>query len=116
MRAPPKSVFQLLIDPTVIEEFTKWRVDAEEEIGAGTEWTERRLLRKRSWAVTAFDRRGLSFTQSDGTVSVRFAAKKGGPGSCNVQMVVEGPEAAVEKFLKSDGDRLDRMRDWLESD
>lgn len=116
LRFPPKSVFQVLSDPTVLEEFTKWRVDAPDRLDVGSRWTERRWLRRRAWTVTAYDRRGLTFTVEGQGMTVSFAAKKGGPGSCNVQMRIEGPANKVARFERTDGDRLDRLRDWLEGD
>lgn len=116
LRAPPKSVFQLLSDPTMLEEFTKWRVDADEPLADGVTWTERRALRKRTWTVSTFDRRGLSFAMEGSGVTVHFAAKKGGPGSCNAHMRITGEPPAVARFEKSDGDRLDLLKAWLESD
>lgn len=116
LRFPPKSVFQVLTDPTVIEEFTNWRVQGPDRFDVGARWTERRFLRKRTWAVTAYGRRGLTFTMEGEGVTVAFAAKKGGPQSCNVQMQVDGPPRAVARFEKTDGDRLERLRDWLEGD
>ena len=117
-RFPPKSVFQVLTDPTLVEEFTAWRVkgDGPSRFEEGTTWTERRGLKRRRWTVTAYDRRGLTYTVEGQGVRVSVAAKKGGPGSCNVQMRVDGPASAVVRFEKTDGDRLEKLRDWLDGD
>lgn len=115
IRAPPKSVFQVLADVTVIEECTPWKVTPlADAVGVGFQWRESRGLRRRTWTMTAFDRRGLSFTAAYGGLAMTVAAKKGGPGSCNVRMTVDGDEKAVARFEKSDGDRLERLRDWLD--
>lgn len=104
----------MLIDPSVWEESTGWRVDVDGEVGLGDSWTEKRRLRRRAWTVIAFDRRGLSLTVDDGAgLRVTYTAKKGGPGSCNVQMRIEGDDKAVAAFEKSDGDRLERLAAWL---
>lgn len=112
LKAPPKTVFQFLCDPTMLEEISRWKVDAPAGFDVGTQWTERRLLARRTWEVVAFDRRGLSFTL-DGPVRLHMACKKGGPGSCNVHMHVEGSQRAVAKFMRTDGDRLDRLAAWM---
>ncbi len=114
LRAPPKTVFQFLYDVTLLEEFTKWRVTLlGDEFGTGFQWRESRFLRKREWTVTEYDRRGCSFAAEWNGVTIRLVAKKGGTGSTNVQMRVDGDEAAVRKFERSDGDRLDRLKEFL---
>jgi hypothetical protein len=114
--APPKTVFQFLFDVSLIAEYTPWKVDFDgDEFGVGFTWHEKRLLSRRTWTVQAFDRRGLTFSASWGDIQVSFAAKKGGPGSCNVRMKVDGEPAAVRKFLNSDGDRLELLRAYLQN-
>ncbi len=115
IRMPPKPVFQFLCDPTIVEEFTKWRVqEGEGAFGPGFSWQESRLLARRNWTVTAYDRRGLTFTAKGNGVEVSFAAKKGGTGSCNLQMRVDGDAKAVARFEKTDGDRLEQFRALME--
>lgn len=115
IRVPPKAVFDFLCDPSVWEECTDWRVvEGDGRFGEGFTWQERRRLTRRTWTVTAFDRRGLTFTAESGEVTMTFRCKKGGTGSCNAQMRIEGEPKAVARFEKSDGDRLERFRDWLE--
>ncbi|MGB1585536.1 MAG: hypothetical protein ACPHID_00635 [Thermoplasmatota archaeon] len=110
IRAPPKSVFQFLYDVTLLEDYSNWKVTLlDDAVGEGFRWRESRFLAKRTWTMTAFDRRALTFTATCGDLSLTMAAKKGGPGSCNVQMRVEGPDAAVARFAKTDGDRLERL-------
>lgn len=112
---PPKNTFQFLCAIDAIEEFTKWKVTFEDDgFGEGFTWTEKRGFKKRTWTITAYDRRKLTFTQETDGVKVTFAAKKGGAGSCNAQMQVTGPKA--DSFLKTDGDRLDSLKAYLESD
>ena len=112
LKAPPKTVFQFLSDPTLLEEISRWKVDGPDTMAVGTAWIERRGLRRRTWTVTTYDRRGLAFS-IEGPVAVTFACKKGGPGSCNVQMDVAGDPKAVARFERTDGDRLDRLAAWL---
>lgn len=115
LKAPPKAVFQLLLDVTTLEEYTPWRVEPMgDAVGVGFQWKEKRGLKRRTWTVTAFDRRGFSMTSECNGLSLTMAAKKGGPGSCNVQMRVDGAAAAVAKFERSDGDRLDALKAWLD--
>lgn len=115
IRAPPKAVFQFLYDVTLLEDLSGWRVKPlGSEVGEGFQWRESRFLRRRLWTVTAFDRRGLSYTAEWDGIRVTLAAKKGGTGSTNVRMVVEGDEKAVRQFEKTDGDRLERLRALLE--
>lgn len=115
VRAPPKAVFQFLFDVTLLDDITPWRVTPlGDEVGVGFQWRESRLLRRRIWTVTAFDRRGLSFTAETRGLTMTLAAKKGGTGSTNVRMVVDGDERAVRRFQRTDGDRLERLRAFLE--
>ena len=115
VRAPPKAVFPFLHDVTLLEDITPWRVTPlGDEVGVGFQWRESRPLRRRTWTVTAFDRRGLSFTAESGSLRMTLAARKGGTGSTNVRMVVDGDEGAVRRFGKTDGDRLERLRAFLE--
>jgi hypothetical protein len=114
-RFPPKSMFQVLCEPATLEEFTPWKVNEPARFERGATWSERRGLKRRNWTVTAYDRRGLSFTQEWRGLAVSFACKKGGPGSCNVQMDIEGHAGQVARFRRTDGDRLERMKAWLES-
>lgn len=115
MRAPPKTVFQFLFDVTLLEEYTPWRVKVMgDEFGEGLQWSESRFLRRRVWTVTAFDRRKLSFTAKWKGIEMTLMAKKGGTGSTNVQMRVGGPDRAVARFERTDGDRLDRLNAFLE--
>jgi hypothetical protein len=117
VRAPPKAVFQFLWDVQLIEEYTKLKVTtSDDEVGAGFSWTERRLLRKRTWTMTAFDRRGLCFTATSGDLSVTWAAKKGGTGSTNLRMTAEGAKAAIARFAKTDGKRMARLAGCLETE
>ncbi len=110
VKAPPKSVFQFLYDVTNLEEYSDWNVTPlEDTVGEGFQWRESRFLQRRTWTMTAFDRRKLTFTATSGDLTLVLAAKKGGPGSSNVQMRVDGPEKAVARFAKTDGDRLDRL-------
>lgn len=111
--APPKHVFQFLCAVDAIPEYTRWTVEfADDGFGEGFTWTEKRGLKRRQWTITAYDRRKFTFTQSRGDLHVTFAAKKGGAGSTNAQMKATGPGA--QKFLKSDGDRLDRLKAYLQ--
>lgn len=110
IRAPPKSVFQFLYDVTQLEDYSDWNVTPlDDTVGEGFQWRESRLLRRRTWTMTAFDRRGFTFTATCGDLQLTMTAKKGGPGSSNVQMRVDGPDAAVKRFAKTDGDRLERL-------
>ncbi len=114
---PPKPVFQFLCDPTIVEEFTKWRVtELGDRFAEGFQWQESRPLARRTWTVTAYDRRGLTFTAAWNGLTVSFAAKKGGTGSCNLQMRVDGDARAVAKFEKTDGDRLESFRLLMEGE
>lgn len=115
LRAPPKAVFQVLYDVTLVGDVTPWRVTPlGSEVGEGFRWRESRFLRRREWTVTRFDRRGLSYTAEWGGVRLTLEAKKGGTGSTNVRMVVEGDERAVRRFERTDGDRLERLRALFE--
>lgn len=110
---PPKSVFQFLCAIDAVPEYMGGKVEFEDDgFGTGFTWTEKRGLRKRRWTITAYDRRALTFTMESKDVVVKFAAKKGGAGSCNAQMNVSGPGA--QKFLKTDGDRLERLKAFLQ--
>ncbi len=115
IRMPPKSVFQFLCDPTWIEEVSKVTVVEDDgPFGEGFGWTEKRLLQRRRWEVTAYDRRALTFSATDGTITLHVAAKKGGTMSCNVQMRAEGPAKAVAKFEGED--RIGLLRTFLEGE
>lgn len=115
IRAPPKAVFQFLADVTMLEEITTWKVQPDgDEVGQGFTWSEKRLLRRRRWEMTHFDRRGLTFTMEGNGLTVVIAAKKGGTGSCNIRMIVEGDDRAVRRFERTDGDRLERLAAYLE--
>lgn len=99
----------MLCDVTLIEDISGWRVQGTPEIQMGTTWEERGRWRRRTWSITDFDRRGLRFTMTGSGVDVTFAAKKGGPGSCNVEMTVTGEPRAVARFERREGDRLERL-------
>ncbi|MGB1696831.1 MAG: hypothetical protein ACPHK8_00355 [Thermoplasmatota archaeon] len=111
--APPKNVFQFLCAIDAVPDYLGRKVQFDEDgFGEGFSWTEKKGFRSRKWTVTAYDRRALTFTMESDGVSVTFAAKKGGGGSCNAQMNVSGPGAA--KFLKTDGDRLEKLKAYLQ--
>ncbi len=116
IRAPPKAVFQLLADVTMLEEISRWKVEPDgDEVGAGFSWSERKWWRRRRWTMTQFDRRGLSYTMEGNGLTVVITAKKGGTGSCNVRMIVDGAPSAVRRFERSDGDRLERLGAYLDA-
>ncbi len=116
VRAPPKAVFQLLADVTMLEEISNWKVHPDgDEVGEGFTWSERKLWQRRRWEMTQFDRRGLNYTMQGNGITVVVAAKKGGTGSCNVRMMVEGDDRAVRRFERTDGDRLERLAAYLEA-
>ncbi len=107
-------MFQFLYDVTLLEEFTKWRVTPlGDEFGEGFQWRESKFLKSRVWTVTEYDRRACSYSAEWNGITMSLVAKKGGTGSSNVQMRVEGDEAVVRKFEKTDGDRLDQLKAYL---
>jgi hypothetical protein len=111
---PPKNVFQFMCAIDAVGEYMGRKVDfADDGFGLGFSWTEKKMFSKRAWTITAYDRRALTYTMESKGLVVKFAAKKGGAGSCNAQMNACGPDAA--KFMKTDGDRLSRLMAYLET-
>lgn len=110
---PPKNVFQFMCAIDAVGEYMGRKVEFEDDgFGLGFSWTEKKGFRKREWTITAYDRRALTYIMESKGLVVEYAAKKGGAGSCNAQMNVYGPDA--KKFLKTDGDRLERLKAYLQ--
>ncbi len=116
LRIPPKDAFQFVCWIDGLDEIdSKVRVAVSEgTFGEGFEWEERRGLvsRRDHWRVTAYDRRGLTWTArtTDDSASLSASVKKGGPGSCNVHWRVEGPSSIVRRYAG----RMDALAAFLD--
>lgn len=118
LRVPPKNAFQFLYDPEIWEDAGLCRVRVgDEDVGEGFTWEEKWGLKWRTFTMTEFDRRGFRYSAKSDDLTLHIMAKKGGTGSTNAVLQVDGDEKALKAYQKRfPKGRLQAVFDWLESD
>ncbi len=83
----------------------------------GITWTETRrfwgIPRRRTFTVMEFEKGKRLVTACDGA-TYTWEAKKGGTGSCNLHLRIDGDAAAVARAVKFEGKRLEQIRAFVD--